>query len=199
MLQIFTAYRGISRVWLTRFEQLRNEDEPSSVHRETVVSTLREKTLPPRKTAAAAAAAAAIPCQCVRRQSPTAEKKSAFERTEFGLWFLDDTRGEDIIQNAHLQVRLLRHHDKRTAKKLEQRVGKRIHVCGSVALPLPQKLQICNWETFVQSEDHKRIIPQRMMNHAKIPYKSTIHLYRESSTRSTLYWRSWTGSTKKRT
>ena len=34
---------GISRVWLTRFEQRRNEDESSSVHRETVAFTVRVK------------------------------------------------------------------------------------------------------------------------------------------------------------
>ena len=53
------------------------------------------KTRPPRK---AAAEAAAILCQYTRGQSPTKEKKSAFERTEFGLWFLDDRRGEDIFE-----------------------------------------------------------------------------------------------------
>ena len=43
------------------------------------------RTRPPRKAAAAAAAAAAILCQYIRGQSPTTEKKSAFERTAFGL------------------------------------------------------------------------------------------------------------------
>ena len=38
----------------------------------------------------------------------------------------------------------------------------------------------------MQSEDHKRIIPPRMMNYAKNPYKSAIHLYRGLSTRSLL-------------
>ena len=45
------------------------------------------KSRPPR-TAAAAAAAAAILCLYIRGQSPTTEKKSAFERKEFGLLFL---------------------------------------------------------------------------------------------------------------
>ena len=45
----------------------------------------------------------------------------------------------------------------------------------------------------MQSEECKRI-PQRMMNYAKIPHKSTIHLYRGLSTRSLLYCRSWTGN-----
>ena len=43
MLRIFTAYRGISQIRLTRFEQLWNEDESSSVHRETVAFTMRVK------------------------------------------------------------------------------------------------------------------------------------------------------------
>ena len=55
-----------------------------------------------------------------------------------------------------------------------------------------------NWSILVQSEDHKRIIPPRMMSYAKIPYQSTIHLFRGSSTRSLLYCRSWTRSKKKR-
>ena len=51
-------------------------------------------------------------------------------------------------------------------------------------MTLPQKLQICkNWAIFVKSEDHKRIIPQIKMNYANIPYDSTLHLYRGSSTR----------------
>ena len=40
VLRIFTAYRGISRVRLARFEQRWNEDESSSVHRETVAFTM---------------------------------------------------------------------------------------------------------------------------------------------------------------
>ena len=50
----------------------------------------------------------------------------------------------------------------------------------------------------MQSEDRKRIIPPRMMNYAKNPYKSTIHLYRGLSTRSLHCCRSWTRSKKKR-
>ena len=56
-----------------------------------------------------------------------------------------------------------------------------------------------NWAIFVQSGDHNQIIPPRMMNYAKIPCKSTIHLFRGSSTRSLLYCRNWTRSKKKRT
>ena len=70
----------------------------SSMHRETVASTMRVN-LASSKAAAAAAAAAAIQCQHVREQSPTAEKKSAFE-TELGLQFLDDRREEDINRDS---------------------------------------------------------------------------------------------------
>ena len=102
------------------------------------------KTRPPRKAAAAAAAAAGILCQYIRGESPTTEKKSAFERTEFGLWFLDDIRGEDFLRDERLQVCLLRHHDRRHSEEARAKlIGKRIHVCGLVALPLPQKLQFC--------------------------------------------------------
>ena len=55
-------------------------------------------TGPPRK---AAAAAAAILCQYIWGQSPTTEKKSVFEKTEFGSWYLDDIRGEDIFRDSH--------------------------------------------------------------------------------------------------
>ena len=43
MLRIFTAFCGIARVRLTRFEQRWNEDESSSVHRESVAFTMRVK------------------------------------------------------------------------------------------------------------------------------------------------------------
>ena len=68
-----------------------------------------------------------------------------------------------FFRDSHLQVCLLRHHDRRhSVKKREQRIGmlyssiengevykiqnltgKRIHVCGLVALHLQKKLQIC--------------------------------------------------------
>ena len=41
MFVIFQDYRGKSRVWFTRFEQRWNEDESSSVRRETVAFTVR--------------------------------------------------------------------------------------------------------------------------------------------------------------
>ena len=59
----------------------------------------------------------------------------------------------------------------RRVYKIPKLIGKRIHVWGLVALPVPQKLQIgrysCNPKTMSGS-------PPRMMNDAKIPYKSTI-------------------------
>ena len=68
------------------------------------------KSRPSRKAAAAAAAAAAILCQHIRGQSPITEKKRVLQkRKEFGLLFLDDRRGEDIIWNAYLQECPLRH------------------------------------------------------------------------------------------
>ena len=50
------------------------------------------------------------------------KRKRSFERTEFGLWFLDDRRGEDIIRDSHLQVYFETMIDV-TAKKREQRIG----------------------------------------------------------------------------
>ena len=45
------------------------------------------------------------------------KRQESFERTEFGLWFLDDRRGEDILRDSHLQVCLLRHHDRRHSEE----------------------------------------------------------------------------------
>ena len=120
------------------------------------------------KAAAAAATAAAILCQYIRGQSPITEKKSVFQRTEFGLWFLDDIREEDIIRDPNLQECPLRHRDRRLSEEARAKsVGKRIHVWGFVALPLHRwSFKSVNWAIFVQSEDHKRIIPPKMMNYA---------------------------------
>ena len=119
VLRICTAYRGKSRVWFTRFEQRWNEDESSSVHRETDAFTMRVKTRLLEKQQQ----------QQQRRQQQSyvntsknkvklQKRKESFEKTKFGLWFLNDIRGEDIIQNAHLQVRLLRHHDRRHSEEV---------------------------------------------------------------------------------
>ena len=202
VLRIFTAYRGISRVRLARFEQRWNEDESSSVHRETVAFTMWVNPQLPRKSAAAAAA---ILRQYIRGQSLIAEK-----RTEFGLWFLDDRRGEDITRDSHLQVCLLRHRDRRHSEAARttywavllpvwrtekctksQNYLEREFTCKHWSHCLYRRsFKSVKWAIFVQSEDHKRIIPPRMMNYAKIPCKSTIHLYRGSSTRSLLCCRS---------
>ena len=89
------------------------------------------------------------------------KRKASFERTEFGHWFLDDIRGEDITRDSHLPVCLLRHHDRRHSQearatywdvklpvcergevfKIQELTEKKIHVGGLVALLLPQKLQ----------------------------------------------------------
>ena len=91
------------------------------------------------------------------------KRKGSFERTEFGPWFLHDMSGEDITRDSHLQVCLLRHCDRCHSEearatcsdvilpvlrmgrvyKIQKLSGKRIHVWGLVASPLPQKLQIC--------------------------------------------------------
>ena len=72
-----------------------------------------------------------------------------------------------------------------TAKKREQRMLY-FQYCERVSVQNSNWKEnsrvIVNWGIFVQSEDHKRIIPPRMMNYAKIPYKRTIHLPRVSST-----------------
>ena len=83
------------------------------------------ETRPPRKAAVAAAA-----------WHPRTDKRLP----ENSDWFLDDTRGEDIV--------------------LHRRSFKSV-----------------NWAIFKtnKSDEHKRIIPQNMMNFAKIPHKSTIH------------------------
>ena len=164
-MRIFTACRGISRVRLTRFEQRGNEDESSSVHRETVAFTMRVKPGVLEKQQQQAAAAAAIPCQYIR-ESPTTEKKIAFERTEFGRWSLDDRRGEDITRDSHLQVCLLRHHDRRHSEETrgmyqywERRSGTKSQkliekTCEDWSHCLYRRsFESVKWAIFVQSED----------------------------------------------
>ena len=112
VLRIFTAYRGISRVRHTRFEQRWNEDESSSVHRETVAFTMRVK-LGRQQQSHVNASEDKVQLQ---------KRKGSVERTEFGLRFLDDIRGEDIIRDSHLQECLLRQHDGRHSEKHEQSI-----------------------------------------------------------------------------
>ena len=121
------------------------------------------KTRPPRKAAAQAAAAA--PCQYIR-ESPTTEKKIAFERTEFGRWSLDDRRGEDITRDSHLQVCLLRHHDRCHSEETrgmyqywERRSGTKSQkliekTCEDWSHCLYRRsFESVKWAIFVQSED----------------------------------------------
>ena len=82
-----------------------------------------------------------------------------------------------------------------TVKKREQNKLEREFTCEEKShCPYRRSFKSVHWARFVQSEDYKRIIPQRMMNYGKIPYKSTIHLYRGSNTISLLYCRRWTGN-----
>ena len=94
---------GISRIRLARFEQRWNEDESSSVHRETVAFTMRVNPSHFEKQ------------QRQQRQQQSyvntsenkvklKKRKESFEKTKLGLWFLDDI---DV-----------------TVKKREQRIGR---------------------------------------------------------------------------
>ena len=112
--------------------------------------------------------AAAILCQYVRGQSPTTEKDKRFRKDRISI----------MITGWHTWKRhyskRLRHHDKGTAKEREQRNGRENSRLKMVALHLPQELQICELgDTHVQSEDHTRMIPPRMMNHANFLWWTT--------------------------
>ena len=162
-------------VRLARFEQRWNEDESSSVHRETVAFTMRVNPSHFEKQ------------QRQQRQQQSyvntsenkvklKKRKESFEKTKLGLWFLDDI---DV-----------------TVKKREQRIGRvqnpKINWKENSRVRHWSHCLCCrsfnslNWAIFVRSEDHKRMIPQRKMNYANILCKSTIHQNRGSSTRSLL-------------
>ena len=98
-------------------------------------------------------------------------------------------------RDPHLQECLLRHHDRRHSEEARAKlIGKRIHVWGLVALPLPQNLQIC-WLGDIRAIRRPQADYSAKDDELrKIPYKSTIHLHRGLSTRSLLYCRSWTGN-----
>ena len=82
-----------------------------------------------------------------------------------------------------------------TVKKRERNSLEREFTCEDWSHCLYRKsFKFVHCAISVQSENHKRIIPPRMMSYAMIPYKSTIHLFRGSSTISLLYCRSWTGN-----
>ena len=116
-VRIFTAYRGISRVRLTRFEQRWYEDESSSVHRETVAFTMRVKPGLFGKQPRQQRRQQQSYVNTFENKVQLQKRKGSFERTELGLWFLDDIRGEDIIWDSHLQECLLRHHNRRHSEE----------------------------------------------------------------------------------
>ena len=118
------------------------------------------KTWLPRR---AAAAAAAIPCQYIRGQSPTTEKKrilredriwtlipgrqtwrrhySRFSPSSMSTstpWYTSHWRSEsDVLGCCTSSI------ENGRVYKIPKLIGKKIHVWGLVALLLPQKLQIC--------------------------------------------------------
>ena len=103
MLRIFYAYREISRVRFTRFEQRWNEGQTFQHASGNRCLHKAGKFRPPRT----AVAAAAIPWQYIRGQSPTTDKKAAAAKSieilqknkrifrEDRIWILVDTRTED--------------------------------------------------------------------------------------------------------
>ena len=122
-----------------------------------------------------------------------------------------------FLRNSHLQESLLRHSDesgKRRGGKISRyhtssiengRCAKSQHqlerdfTCEDWSHCLyRRRFKSENWTIFVQSEGHKRILPTRVMNYAKIPFKSTSHLHHKSNIKSLLYYRSWTGNKLKR-
>ena len=186
MLRIFQAHRGKSRVWVIRFEQRWNEDGSSNVHRKTVAFTIRVKPGLLGKQ---------------RQQRRQQQSHDNVEKTLLKILIF-----EYVYFDTMIDV---------TVKKREQRIGRwyfqyweresvqnpkinweensRVEI-GRIAFTAEASFKSVNWAIFVQSEDHKRIIPPRMMNYARTLYKNTIHLHRGSSTRSLLCYRSWTGS-----
>ena len=106
-------------VRLTRFEQRWNEDESSSVQREIVAFTMRVN-----------------PGLLEKQRRQQQSSVNASENEALSHKEKDPSKGQNLdddswmtyvektfIQNAHFQVRLLRHHDKRTVKKRKQRIG----------------------------------------------------------------------------
>ena len=193
MLRIFTVFCGIAQARLTRSERWK-EDESSSVHRETVAFTMRVKPGLLEKQQRRQRRLAAILRQYIRGQSPNYRKEkdpSRGQNLDNNSWMKDVQK--TFLWDSHLQVCLLRHHDRRHSEEVRA-------TYWDVFLPVLRKgectksqnslereftcedwsycfycrsFKSVNWTIFVQSEDHKRIIPPRMMNYAKIPYKST--------------------------
>ena len=190
MLRIFTAYRGRSRVWFTRFEQRWNEDESSSVHRETVAFTMRVKPVLLEKQQRQ---------QRLQQQSHvnTSENKVQLQKRKK---ILREDRIWTMIPGWHAWRRYFSRLSSSsmftsTPWQTSQRRSESnvlgyytSSIVNGEAYKIPKftckdwshclyrrSFKALNWAIFVQSEDHKRIIPPRMMNYAKIPWKSTIH------------------------
>ena len=153
----------------------------------------------------------------------TSENKSQIteRRTEWGLQFLDDRRAENIPSrlifkyvyfDTMTNVTMKKKREQRIGmlffqygEKIPKSIGRRIHVKGLVALVFTSEASKTKYKInededgelsdlrAIQTQSGEIIVP------LKIPYKSTIHLLRGSSTRSLLYCRSWTGSKRKRT
>ena len=139
------------------------------------------------------------------------------QNEDYNSWMTDVQK--TFLRDSHLQGGLLRHHDRRDSEEARATSWDvilpvlRKEECTKSPNLLEREFTCEDWShclyrrsfksvtsaIFVQSEDHKRIIPPRMMNDAKIPYKSTIHPHRGSSTRSLICYRSWTGSRRRRT
>ena len=146
----------MSRVRLTRFEQRWNEDESSSVHRETVAFTMRVKPRPLRKAAAGSSGGSSNPISIhLRTKSNYRKGKNPSRRknrTMIPGWHMWRRHYRD----SHLQACLLGHHDrlhmwrsennvlgrytssieKGRVYKIPKLTGKRIHVWGLVASSL---------------------------------------------------------------
>ena len=142
MLRIFQAHRGKSRVWFTGFEQRWNEDESSSPHRETVAFTMRVK-----------------PGLIEEQQRQRRQQQSCVHTSQDKVHFHKERelqRGQNLdcnswmtdvektfLWNAHLQLCLLRHHDRRhseEARATYSDVVLPVLITGSI-----QKSQV-NWK-----------------------------------------------------
>ena len=144
MLRIFTAHRGISRVWLTRFEQRWNDDESSSVHRETVAFTMRVKPGLLESSSGGSGSSGSNPVSIHPRTKSNYGKEMRLPRDRIWTMIPGWHTWRRFFRDFHLQECLLRHHDRRHSEEARAKlIGKRIHVWGLVASPLPPKLQTC--------------------------------------------------------
>ena len=180
---IFTVYRGISRIRLWRFEQPWNKDESSSsVHRESVVFMIRVQP---------SSSGGSNPMSVHPRTKSNYRKedrtwtmipgwhtwrrhfsKRSFSSTSASTsWKKAQWRSERKVLGGYTTSI-----EDKGVYKITSLTGKRIHVWGlGLHCLYCGSFKSVNWAIFVQSEVHKRIIPPRMMNYAKIHYKSKIH------------------------